>query len=401
MPKYLKSKQIVLEDKVISGILKIVNGEIVDILAYDDAVEAIDYGEYVIAPALIDIHTHGYNGFGFNGVSSVADLNKLSLAYASIGVGALLATSSYAGINNLVKVIDKTAGAEILGIHLEGPFLNPAQHGAAPPDTKFPLPSLDILDELLSLTKNHLKMMTIAPEMENSERVIDKLRVNDVLVAVGHTNATYEQLEAIESKIDVMTHLANASSPVNHRKMGATGYGLIKDVYSEVIADFRHLSLPMLKLIFKTKDLSEIILVSDSIALANLAKGEYEFVGGKLFIDNEGLIVNEYNKISGSSFAIIDNLKALSIELNLSLPELFQISSLNAAKLLKVDDKYGCIAKNKLANLVVLDADFKVIDTYVGGKHVYNYQDEKIVNEDVFKLLDNKEYLNFYAHKEE
>ncbi len=401
MSKYLKSLNIVLEDKVVSGIVKIDNDKITQILPYDSNVVSIDYGDNIIAPAIIDIHTHGFNGFGFNGVSSISDLNKLSKAYASVGVGALLATSSYAGINNLVKVVKNSEGAKILGIHLEGPFLNPDQHGAAPPNTKFPQPNLDILLELLKLSKNHLKMMTIAPEMKNSKDVINELKKHNVLVAIGHTNATYDQLEVIDEDIDVMTHLANASSKVHHRNMGAAGYGLIKDVYVEVIADFRHLSLAMLKLIFKTKDINEIILVSDSIALANLAKGEYDFVGGKLFINDEGLIVNEYNKISGSSFAIIDNLKELSVKLNLSLVDIFKISSLNAAKLLKIDNEYGSIANNKIANIVVLDKNFKVIDTYVDGSVVYNCQDEKTVNKKIKELLDNFEYLNFYAHKEE
>ena len=398
---YLKSSKIVLKDQVISGVIEIKDQNIYKIHDYSFKKDGIvDYKDNIIAPGLIDIHTHGYKGYSFSGVSSSSDIEKVSEIYLQHGITSLVATVSPKGIKPVVKQIEKGFKAsEILGLHLEGPFINPKRFGAANPKSTFLKPSLEILDNLLKDAKGYLTMMTLAPEVKNNDKIIERLIKRKVKVAVGHSNISYQEINEIEDKVDIITHLANAMSGLHHRQMGLLGYGLNKDIFVELIADGLHVEKPMLEIIFKIKSFDEIILISDSIALAGCKKGEYQLSDSKLWVSNDGLILNEFKHISGSSFNLLEIVKYLYNNYNFKLNDLFKMASFNPSKFLK-NQKIGSIANNKQADLIVLNKDLDLIDVYKKGRLSFKQEDKKIKeNPNLEKIIKDKEFLNFYGTK--
>lgn len=400
---YLKSKRIVLKDEIIEGIIEVRNKRIHQIHPYDYKVEICkDYGDQYLAPGLIDIHTHGFAGYSFTSVITSEDLDVLSNIYLREGVTSLLATSSNDAIKIVSEKIDTgLSGAEILGIHVEGPFLSQHRSGAAPKGTVFPKPDMELMKEILKDSNNNLSMVTIAPELEGSDEIIDLLKKENVIVAAGHTEASYELLEQKKADIDILTHLGNAMSGIHHRNMGAFGYGLNKSIYVELITDGRHLSKSMLEIIFKIKNIDEIIIISDSIALGGCKKGKYQTATDNYIVDSKGTIINNLGNLSGSSFSLLSNLRYLHKNFNFNVDELFTMASLNPSKLLAVDKNYGSIDSGKYADIIVLDDNFDIVDVYKKGKLLYDKNTELVKeNPQLAQVLKNREFLNFYSTKE-
>lgn len=398
---FLKSKQIVLQSKVIAGVIEVRDGYIYAIYDYDfDNADIIDYKDKIIAPGLIDSHTHGYKGYSFTGSASASDIDKASKLYLQQGITSILTTVSYNGIKPVLMAIKKTtSGSNIIGLHMEGPFINPQQFGAAPPDTVFLKPNLNHLNDIIKEADGYLKMMSLAPEVDGNDKIIEKLQAEKIIVAAGHTNVSYKQLEELGNKIDVLTHMGNAMSKILHRDMGAFGFGLNSNIFTELIADGLHIERPMLEIIFKIKSVDEIILVSDSIALAGCKKGHYQLAKYNLTINDDGVIINEFGHLSGSSFSLLDIVKNLYFNYNLDLVSLFKMASLNPSRLLKVDNKLGSIKVGKLADIVVFNQDLDVIDVYQKGSLTYNHKMEKALqNPKLAKLLLDPEFLNFYSN---
>jgi N-acetylglucosamine-6-phosphate deacetylase len=397
----IKSRNIVLKDEVIEATLKLEGGVIQSIDPYEEGDSDVkDYGDLIIAPGLIDIHNHGYAGWSFTGSSNKDDISHLRQRMLLEGVTSMLTTSSTLGIESILKSMKEENSknmASIIGVHIEGPFLNSEQHGAAPPDTKFPLPDLEYMEEIFEEADGLLKMVTIAPEMQGSEEIISFLRDRDVKVSVGHSNVTYKELEAIKSKVDSMTHLGNAMSGIHHREIGALGFGLLhSDVWVEMIADGIHLSKPMMDLIFHTKDLECVLLISDTVPFAGFDEGTYESLNGKIIVDSDGKLLNEHGNINGSSFTLLSDLGYLNRNFNLSLPDLFKMASYNQTQFLGVDG-IGQIKEGYKADLLVLDKNLELMEIFKEGKELDYKQQVKKNNPDVNEHLKDVEFLNFYS----
>lgn len=393
----IRSNKIVFEDHIEPGIIEITNGIISNILPTDDSFD-IDYSNQIIAPGLIDIHNHGYAGWSFTNTSSKEDLKLLLKRLVSEGVTSMLATSARGAFLQITDLIEHpTQDTEIIGIHTEGPFLNPKQYGAAPPDTVFETPNISLAKELYNQSKKHLKMMTLAPEVPGSLEVIDWLNEHDIKVAVGHTNISYEDLKKIEDKVSSLTHLGNAMSGIHHREIGAFGFGLKENVFVELIADGLHVSKPMMDLIFQIKDLSKIILISDTVPLAGLKAGNYQTIMGEIHINNDGLIMNEFGQISGSSRTLLQDLQYLNREFSFELPSLFQMASLNPARFLNLNDR-GSIHVRKKADLLVLDDHLQLDTVYKNGIIRYQKTEQKADNQaKITHFIKDMEFFNYYC----
>lgn len=396
----IKSKNIVLKDEVIKGTLILENGLIQSIDAYGEGgSDSKDYGDLIVAPGLIDIHNHGYAGWSFTGSSNKDDINQLRKRLLMEGVTSILTTSSSLGIKSVLESMQKDSDSmtSIIGIHIEGPFLNPEQHGAAPPDIKFPLPNLEYMEEIFEKADGLLKMMTVAPEMQGSEEIIAFLRDHDVKVSIGHSNVTYEELKTIKPKIDSMTHLGNAMSGIHHREIGALGFGLLhSDVWVEMIADGMHLSKSMMDLVFHTKNVESILLISDTVPFAGFNEGTYESLNGKIIINSDGKLLNEYGNINGSSFTLLNDLGYLNRNFDFSLPDLFKMASYNQTQFLGIDG-IGQIKEGYKADLLVLDKNLELVEIFKGGKELdYKHQVKKN-NPNFNEHLKNADFLNFYS----
>lgn len=233
----------------------------------------------------IDIHTHGIGRFDTRTGIPEHILGMAALHYSE-GTGAILPTIFPDSVDKMRKNIDsvrkamdiqKTEGdgfARILGVHLEGPFLNPERCGALDKDV-FLKPSVSSLKRLISGYEDIIKIITVAPEMPGSLKVIEKCPEIGIKVNMGHSNATYRQaVEGKKAGASGITHLFNAMRPFHHREPGLAGLGLIdEDLYTEVIADGVHLHPKTLELIFSRKRLDRIILVTDSVKGRKTGKG--------------------------------------------------------------------------------------------------------------------------------
>ncbi len=222
---------------------------------------------------IIDIHTHGLAGFDTK-TSDASDILKMAGLHGEAGTDAIIPTIYPAAIavmrENMTAVkkamaLQKT-GAKILGIHLEGPFLNPLRCGALDA-ASFLKPDKGALMELIEGFKECIKIMTIAPELPGALSLIEKLSGMGITASMGHSDATYAEAEAgFRAGARGITHIFNAMRPFHHRELGIAGFGLMnKDIYIEVIGDPYHLHRKTIELIFKVKDPTRIILVSDTI----------------------------------------------------------------------------------------------------------------------------------------
>lgn len=265
----------------------------------------------------IDIHTHGIGKYDTR-TGSPEDILRMAAIHFSQGTGAVLPTIYPDSIENMRKNIEavkraietqkkSTAGmqspsaphqggksevkrAMILGVNLEGPFLNPARCGAMDKDV-FLKPSVSSLKRLIAGYEDIIKIITLAPEMPGSLKVIEKCSEFKIKVNMGHSDATYRQaMEGKKAGATGITHLFNAMRPFHHREPGLAGLGLIdEELYTEVIADGIHLHPKTIELIFSRKRLDRIILVSDSVK------------GGK---KGKGAVYNRDGVLAGSAMTI-------------------------------------------------------------------------------------------------
>ncbi|MGI6771897.1 MAG: N-acetylglucosamine-6-phosphate deacetylase [Acholeplasmataceae bacterium] len=366
------SGYIVLEDSIVYGKLIIKNGKIKDIVSLKEDVAAPK--TYIMA-GFIDQHIHGASGCDAMD-ATFNSINTISKAILKEGVTSFLATtmtassnSIEAAINNVVTNKDKVTGANLLGVHLEGPFISPKYKGAQPEEHIIPFD----LDKITKWNQdNIIKIVTVAPEIDDFHQLIDYAKSHNMIVSFGHTAATYRQtIEAIKQGGNGFTHAFNAMASFTHREVGVVGAMLeSKDTYAELIADGIHVSPPAVKLLINNKGLKNIILISDAMRGKWLPDGISE-LGGQKVIIKDGTARLESGNLAGSVLKFNDALRNISNWLDLSLIDLSRISSLNAAINLGISDAKGSIAIGKDADLVMLDKDFNVLKTMVGGKVLY------------------------------
>lgn len=262
---------------------------------------------------IIDIHTHGINGYDTR--TTVEDhILKIAEIQGSQGVSEIILSIFPATIKvmreniNIVKKAmelqkaenkEQRTEAKIIGVHLEGPFLNPAKCGALNAMT-FTDPTEDNLKQLLEGFEDIVKIITIAPEINHATNLIKKITDMGIIVSMGHSDATYAEAEAgFHAGAKGITHIFNAMRGFHHREAGIAGFGLLnQDIYIEVIADPYHINLQALELIFKIKNPERIIVVSDLVKEATP------------FTKYQG-VTNSHGKLLGGSMTITETSKRL------------------------------------------------------------------------------------------
>lgn len=370
---------IILKDKIIKDGILIIEGGKIDFVGEKNkiSIDNIDYDfkEDYISPGFIDIHIHGSIGKDFLDCE-YDDIETLSLFLAQNGVTSFLPTIVTAPLEDMKKTIEKIElyiqnqkiGAKVLGIHIEGPFLNPKYKGAQREDCIIK-PDLDILRYLLS---SNLKIMTLAPELEGAFELIKYLVKNNVIVSAGHTDATLDiTKKAKELGLSNITHLFNGMRPLHHREPGIVGTALIEDELSvELIADGFHLADTILKLVYKTKPKDKIILVTDAMMAAGLNDGEYSLAGQKVLV-KDGKATLESGSLAGSTLRMNKAVKNFKEKVGVKLEDAVYIASYSPAKLLGVENKKGSLEVGKDADIIIFDKDLNIKMTIVEGKIVY------------------------------
>ncbi|MFZ3070651.1 MAG: N-acetylglucosamine-6-phosphate deacetylase [Anaerolineaceae bacterium] len=339
----------------------------------------IDLEGYLLSPGFIDIHVHGGKGITFGEGDLAANNAFYSNWVASNGVTGYLMSVAEATdpalletIRGYVKVLsDPPQGAETLGIHLEGPYLNPEKKGAFNPDW-LRNPDVEETAGYIAAGKGWIRQITIAPELPGAAEVARLCRQAGILVAMGHTNCTYEEAErALKADFRHVTHAFNAQRGFENRAPGVFGAVLTSnEITAELIADTIHVHPGAMKLLLRCLGSDRVIAVSDAMSATGLEDGAYRLVGHPVFVKN-GKATLEDGTLAGSIVTLNRCVENLVKQVGLPLHEAVKTASLNPARAIGLGDRLGSIGVGKDASLILIDEDINVRLAMVKGRVVF------------------------------
>ena len=377
----IQSKQVYIDDTFEAKQIEVENGKIINIYPYNAKEVTKDYGSKRIVPGFIDVHCHGYGGYDTNDATEDG-LKKWLIDVTSEGVTGLCPTTITQSKEVLTKAIENVdkvkksnpIGAEILGIHFEGPYISKEYKGAQP-EEYIVKPNVDEFKEYQAKCHNLIKIITLAPEEDENHELLKYCVKTGVNVSLGHSGATYEEsMLALKDGATCFTHTYNGMSRFNHRENNMVGAALGSDAFAECICDSHHSTLNSLRIFFRCKGKNGIMM-SDGLMTKGLPVGTKMLFGGQeieMKDDDTCRLVSTGN-FAGSILRINNGLRILVEEVG--VPFDVAISSCTSApsRYLHIDDHKGYIKENYDADLVVLDDDYKVLTTYCRGQE-FNYE---------------------------
>lgn len=376
----LQSKRIWAVNTWIKAQITIENGRIERIDAYNARTPDMDYENKRIIPGLIDIHTHGAYGFDTNDAKPDG-LRHWTKNVVKEGVTAFCPTTitqSESVLTNAVANVAAVAGsgyegAEILGIHFEGPYLDQTYKGAQPEEYCVPA-DVEQFKRYQAAAKGMIRIITMACEHDTDFALTRYCVQHGVAVSQGHSGASYEQAcAAIANGASGMTHVFNGMAPFHHRQPGLVGAAFrFRNVYSEVIGDARHSTPAALYNFFQAKGADSGILITDSLRVKGLPAGTKALFGGhwiELFEDGSAHLV-EAGNLAGSTLRMNEGLRILTEEAQVPWQSAINACTINPARYLHIDGRKGSIQAGKDADLVVLNDDYSVLCTYVKGQEM-------------------------------
>jgi len=328
-------------------------------------------------PGFLDVHIHGAGGHDVMEASAEA-MAAVSKTVARHGTTSMLATTvtaspevtirSVEGLAKYICVQHETADAraEVLGIHFEGPFISPARRGVHPPEW-IKLPSADFLEKLLQAAEGNAQILTIAPELLGAMPCIDAARKAGMVVAMGHTDATYEQARAaIAHGARHAVHVYNAMRPFSHRDSGVIGAVLTSpDVSAELIADGVHVDDAAMRLLLQAKGAGGVVLISDGISATGMPDGKYMLGQFEVTVSG-GVCRNSEGKLAGSTLTLDRALRNI-VALGASVADAVRMLTLNPATLLGLEFKKGALRAGADADIVLLDEGLQIRTVFTRG----------------------------------
>ena len=374
----IQSKKIWIADQFIAAIIATENGKITDILPYGSKPVDVDYGDKRIVPGFLDIHCHGAFEFDTNDANEEG-LRNWTKNIVSEGVTGFLATTITQSEEVLTKAVANVAkvmedgyeGAEILGIHFEGPYLDMVYKGAQP-EQYIVKPTVEQFERYQAAAKGHIVYLTMATETDEDFALTRYLTEHGVVVSIGHSAATYEQaVMAYAHGARSMTHVYNGMTPFNHRANGLVGAAYrIRTMYGEIICDGNHSTPAALNNYFMSKGPDYCIMISDALMAKGTPVGsKFIFGGNEIVIYPDGSAhLTSTGGLAGSTLRINQGLRILVEEAMVPFNYAINSCTINPARCIGVDDRKGAISVGKDAELVVLDNDYSVIQTYCMGE---------------------------------
>lgn len=347
----------------------------------EDGVEVVDVQEQLLVPGFVDVHVHG--GGGYDVMSGrVQDIEGLSRFHAQKGTTSLLPTtltadldSTERAIRSIVEAKEKgTGGADVLGIHLEGPFINEKRCGAQNPAYIRP-PSMKELDHFLDVAKNQVRLLTMAPEGSGALEMIRRAVERGVTVSIGHSDATYVQVQqAVEAGASHVTHLFNGMRALHHREPGVAGAAMmLPELAVELICDGFHVHPELIDFIFQIKATDKVVMITDAMSAAGLPDGDHYELGGLACYMKAGQVrLKSSDDLAGSCLTMDQALRHVREYTGKSVEEILPAMTLNPARQIGYAEQKGSIERGKDADLVILSHQYEVQATYVRGECVYN-----------------------------
>ena len=382
--KCIINGRIVLKDRVEETVVIIFDEKIEKIIAESEInindYEIIDARRNFVLPGFIDMHIHGYLGADASDGNSNG-IRKIAEGIIKNGVTAWCPTTMTVSIHEIETAFDSIReiknnggyyGSRILGVNSEGPFINASKKGAQAGE--------HILKPDADFIKKHsdiVKLFTVAPEVEGALECIEKVsKETDVLISMGHTDASYDEaIAGIEKGIRHTTHLFNAMTPLSHRSPGVTGASLSdKRVSTELIADTFHVNKGLFSLVSKLKG-DKLCLITDCMRAGGMKDGDYTLGGQPVHKDGIKCLMPD-GTIAGSVLRLNEAVKNLYENTELEIFEAVNCASLNIAKALGEDNEIGSLEIGKRADIIITDEKFNVYTTILGGE--IRYKREKI-----------------------
>ncbi|MEF3302723.1 N-acetylglucosamine-6-phosphate deacetylase [Paenibacillus sp. GYB003] len=353
------------------GTIRAIGDELLPVPAH---AQVRDCGGALLLPGFIDVHVHGGDGHGMMDASPEA-LDGMSRFHARHGTTAFLATTSTARADRIERAlrcaaerVGGTPGAELAGIHLEGPYLNEKRRGAQSKE-HLRLPQPEEIDAFVEAAGGHMRLVTLAPELEGGLAAVSRLAAGGITVSAGHSDATLREIEAaVQAGLTHTTHHFNGMSPLHHREPGLAGAGLaLGELTTELICDGIHVHPAVVKLLFETKGPDKVCLITDAVSPAGLPDGEY----GDVVVSGGEIRLKDGSSLAGSSLTMLQALKNAMRFTGYPLEKLLPSLTSVPARQAKLDRTKGSLAPGKHADFVLLTAGLELIATYVRGAEVY------------------------------
>ena len=345
--------------------------------ALEEGAKVYDAEGKKVVPGFIDVHSHGAVGVDVN-AATAEELGKIGHFMATQGTTSWLCSVLTDTKEQTLWCIDEfkkhkkleNDGADLLGIHLEGPFLAKEFKGAMP-EHLLRDADVELLKEYQEAAEGNIRYLTVSPEIEGIVDAIPAVRDLGIVVAIGHSGADYDtSMKAIENGAASCTHIFNAMKLLHQHFPAIMGAAMESDIYCEAICDGRHLHPGVVRLLIKTKGLDRVVAITDSIMAAGLPDGNYKLgVNDVVVVDGDAKLASNGVR-AGSTLTTGQALKNIMKFTGRPIEEVLQLLTVNPAKLIGVFDKKGSIADGKDADLVILDEENNVKDTFVRGKQV-------------------------------
>ena len=368
--------KIVTDKKVIeNGYIQINNGKISKVCkgTYTGSDNVVDGHGKIAMPGFVDLHIHGSCGIDFMDATSdeiVTIANKLY----SEGTTTFLATTLTSDHESLKRVCNEVKKAmevapSVGGIHFEGPYIN-AKYKGAQNEAFIRKPNIEELEELVELSANNVRYITLAPEVEGSFEFTKKAKELGVSVSAGHSDASFKDIEkAIKCGLTNTTHTHNAMSGHHHRNPGiVTAAFYFDELFTECICDGIHVCDNTVKTLYKIVGPERFVIVTDALLVKHSTKETFKIFGLDGIV-KDGAAYLTSGPLAGSILTMDQGLRNMKAWTNASLVDLAKISSTNAARSINLLDR-GVLAKGKLADIVLLDENLNVKDVYKLGEKV-------------------------------
>lgn len=335
----------------------------------------IDASGCRIVPGFIDLHTHGAVGIDVNSASA-DDLEKIGLFFAQNGTTSFLASvltdtkeqTSWCIQQYLEYKKRPRRGAQLLGIHLEGPFLASEYKGAMPEELLC-RGDAALVEQYQQMAKGGIRYMTVSPEAEGVMDLIPVLQKYGIVAAMGHSGADYATaMQAVEKGVRAVTHTGNAMRLLHQHEPAIWGAALESDVYCEIICDGRHLHPGTVRLIIKTKGAERVVAVTDSIMAAGLPDGNYHLGVNQVVVEDGDAKLAESGVRAGSTLTQNAALRNLLAFTGMSLEEVIPMLTENPARLIGVYNQKGSLEEGKDADLVMLNERNQIVSVVIRGE---------------------------------
>ena len=341
-----------------------------DVLQSSSSSEIIDAKGKFVTPGFINVHIHGCAGADTMDDNNEA-LECMQRYLPNNGVTAFLPTTMTESFDNiksaLIRIVKASkrqdnAFAKVLGANVEGPYINPKYKGAQA-ECNIRKPNFEELSDFADI----IRIMTVAPEMIEDQNFVNSCLNSNIILSIGHSGADYETaLQAISRGFSHVTHLFNAQTGLHHRKPGIVGAALDSNAVVELIADNVHIHPMLQRLIWRAKDHSKIVLITDSLRAAGLGDGVFELGGQRVQVKNS-VATLEDGTIAASVATMNEVLARFSANVGSNVAETIELVTKNPAKELNLYNELGSLEVGKSADLVIFDENYKIYATFING----------------------------------